>query len=138
MPWYEIQYETGNMSVAEYADDAEAQAALKAHHDRAVKGEQGGPEGTNWPAERIAKVYVYESKHPDEYNPEQTMTADVAAKETAAAAKGLADTNGVLNVQDLAAAVAGLSHPFVVSRQPFESSYKMKADRELALEGSES
>ena len=130
MPFYEILYETGRMSVAQYADDDEAQSALKNHNDRAVSGEPGGPLGQ--PAERIRAVYVY-ANHPDAFNEDQTMTADVFDKEVLALSKGRKDANGVVNVADMGAAVAQLSHPFVTERAPFESSYKMKEDKKLNL-----
>lgn len=61
MPFYEVIYETGAYSVAEYADEKEALGALKSHHTRATNGEVGGPPGH--PAERIVKVFVYD-QHP--------------------------------------------------------------------------
>jgi hypothetical protein len=111
-------------------DEEAANAALLEHHRRAVNGEAGGPVGA--PAERIKRVLVYK-KHPDDFNSEQTMSADVAAKEVAALAKDMADENGVLNTQRLAMAVSGLSHPMVESRSSFDSQFKMKEDSELDL-----
>ncbi len=131
MPFYEVAYETGRVSVAFYEDDDEAQRALGEQQARAVAGLPGGPIGQ--PAERIAKVRVYK-KHPNEYNPEQTMSADVASKEMAALAKALADENGVVSVDQLALAVRELSHPMNNERaEGFGSIFKMKEDRELEV-----
>ena len=142
MPFYEVTYETGRMSVACYADDAEAQSALKAHNDRAKAGQPGGPvashpEGADgrptWAAERIAKVRVY-SEHPNEYNPAQTMSADVLKKEVETQIERLKDKNGVVSVDQLALAVRSVSHPMVdVQEAPFDSAFKMKEDKELSL-----
>ena len=131
MPFYEIVYETGRMSVAEYADDAEAQSAIKNHHDRAVSGQIGGPVGQ--PAERIAAVYVYD-KHPNEFNPAQTASADVVKKEVAALVDSMKDENGVVAVDLLAMEVRGLSHPMDMSRKGFASFYRMKENKSLKLD----
>lgn len=131
MPFYEIVYETGRMSVAEYADDKEAEVALSEHHRRAVNGESGGPLGN--PAERIKAVYVYK-KHPDAFNEDQTMSLDVFTSEVGSLAQGMADENNVVNVAKLGEAVAQLSHPFKSEREPFDSIYKMKEDKKLKLE----
>ena len=117
------------MSVAQYENDEEAQRAIKAHNDRAVAGQPGGPIGQ--PAERIAEVFVYE-EHPNEFNPEQTMSADVFEKEIAALVKERKDKNGVVSIQDMAGETRGLSHP-MVEAEGFKSRYKMKEDRKLAL-----
>lgn len=130
MPFYEIVYETGRMSVAEYADEAEAKSAIGAHHKRAVNGEPSGPVGG--PAERIAAVYVYE-KHPDDFNSEQTMSADVFLKEVEALVKDRKDKNGVVSVQDMSLETRGLSHPMVKERGAFDSMYKMKEDKKMSL-----
>lgn len=145
MPFYEVVYETGRMSVAFYETDEEAASALGEQQRRAVTGELGGPNAGHpaglegeptWAAERIAKVYVYD-KHPNEFNPEQTMSADVLAKQTSALVKSLADENGVVAVDQVAVAIRGLSHPMVDSRETaFDSMFKMEEDREFALEGS--
>lgn len=130
MAWYEIIYETGRTSVAFYDDDDEANRAVGEQHRRAVAGEPGGPLGV--PAERVKAVFVYD-KHPNEYNPDQTMTADVAKKELASLVDSSQDENGVVAIDQLALGVAGLSHPMVVSKKPFESNFKMKEARTLTL-----
>lgn len=137
MPFYEVTYETGRTGVAEYQNDAEAQSALKAHNDRARTGKPGGPVADHpqgaagvpdWPAERITAVRVY-SKHPDDYNTEQTATKEVVLKEIEEQVERLADDNGVVNLQELANEVRGLSHPMVTERESsFDSIYKMAND----------
>lgn len=130
MPFYEICYETGRMSVAEYASDEEAQSALKAHNDRAVNGELGGPIGQ--PAERIAAVYVYK-QHPNDFNDVQTMSAEVLEKEVGGLIKSLADENGVVAVDQLAVEVRAISHPMQEAKKPFGSVYRMKEQKSLDL-----
>lgn len=80
MPFYEIIYEPGTKSIAEYADDAEAQSALAAHKERALSGQPATPESSvhpdpdapatvgTWAAERPIKVFVYDT-HPAAYEP---------------------------------------------------------------------
>ena len=130
MPFYEITYETGRASVACYEDDAEALSATGEQHRRALSGEPGGPLGV--PAERIAKVRVY-SKHPNEYNPEGTMSAEVVGKEVQGLVKALADENGVVSLFVLSQAVHNLAHPMAKKEGPFDSNFRMEEDRELAL-----
>jgi hypothetical protein len=110
MPFYETVYETGRMSVAEYQDDDEAKSAIGEHHRRAVMGEVGGPIGQ--PAERIVAVFVY-GEHPNEYNPDQTMSADVLEKELAALVKKVKDKNGVVAVDQFVTEVRDLTYPMV-------------------------
>ena len=142
MPFYEVTYETGRMSVAFYEDDKEAQSALGAHQERAQNGKAGGPVEhhpknvpgePNWSAERIAKVRVYD-EHPNEFNPDQTMSSDVLEKEVQVQIKRLADENGVVSIDQLALAVRGISHPMVEGQEhPFDSAFKMKEKREMKL-----
>lgn len=141
--YYEVIYESGAHSVAEYADDDEALSAINAHVERAKAGEpatassttrtdvEPGPT-TTWPAERVVKVLVYD-RHPDDYSSDaNNVTADVANKTVADIAKGLADKNGVVSMQELAVAVAQSTNPRVDSK-PHETNYKMKEVRELEL-----
>ena len=142
MPFYEITFETGRSSIAEYADDREAELAVAAHHARAVNGQPGGPveghpageEGSpNWSAERISRVRMYD-KHPDDLNPDQTLSVEVAEKQLSMLIKGLADENGVVNVGRLSAEVRGLTHPMVtVKESPFDSNFRMKEKKELDM-----
>lgn len=128
----EIVYETGRMSVGEYDSEDEVKSAVKAHNDRAIKGEPGGPVGA--PAERIAAVYLYD-KHPDNFNNAQTASSDVLEKEVSALIKSSADENGVVAIDQLVLGVRGLSHPFVddSERSHGESFYKMKESKKLNL-----
>jgi len=128
----EIVYETGRMSVGEYGSEDEVKSAVKAHNDRAIKGEPGGPVGA--PAERVAAVYLYD-KHPDDFNQEQTMSADVLNKELENLVKNTQDKNGVVAVDQLVLGVRGLSHPMTNAqdRSGFDSYYKMKESKKLNL-----
>lgn len=130
MPFYETVYETGRMSVACYEDDEEAKRAIGEHHGRAVSGQPGGPLGQ--PAERIAAVYVYD-RHPNEYNPDQTMSGDVAEKEVGALIKKMKDENGVVSIDHLTLAVRDLTHPMTTGRAGFDSFYKAKETKKLDL-----
>lgn len=131
MPFYEIVYETGRLSVAQYGDDEEALSAIGEQHRRAKNGEAGGPIGG--PAERIRAVYVYD-KHPDEYNYDQTMSADVFKKELAARVDAVADENGVVSIDQFVFEVRGIVHPMVDSIDtPFASRYRMKESKQLDL-----
>jgi hypothetical protein len=127
----EIVYETGRSSIACYEDEAEAKEAIKNHHDRAVKGESGGPLGV--PAERIKTVYVYD-EHPNDFNPDQTISAEVAASELANAVDLLKDKNGIVSIDQLAVEIRGMSHPMVVKKEgAFDSNFRMKENKKLDL-----
>lgn len=127
--FYEITYETGRVSVAEYVDEAEAQAALADHHRRALDGEPGGPIGQ--PAERIAKVRVYDV-HPDNYNPTQLMDAEELSKEVLVLINALKDDKDLVDIARLAVEVRGLSHPLYTDREhPHDSIYRMQETAEL-------
>ena len=131
MPHYEVLFETGRMSVLNCADDEEVKLFITEQQRRAEHGEPGGPIGQ--PAERIARVYVYD-KHPDDYNVEQTASADVLKTEVANLVDQLSDENGVVDISRLAEAVRGLSHPMVNAREAaFDSMYKMKEQKQLDL-----
>ena len=129
--FYEITYETGRCSVAEYADDDEARSALAEHHRRATEGAAGGPLGQ--PAERIKVVRIYK-QHPNEFNPDQTMSADVLKSELGALVDAMADDNGVVNVASFAVEVRALTHPMAPKEAPFDSEFKMKEDKVLKLD----
>lgn len=130
MPFYEIVYETGRMSVAQYDSDDEAKEAIAAHHARAVKGEAGGPVGA--PAERIKDVFVY-NQHPDNYNMAQTASKDVLKKELENLVDTFADDNGVVAIDRLAMEVRGLSHPMANNRGTFDSFYRAKESKKLNM-----
>jgi len=131
VPFYEVTFETGRISVACYKDDAEAQLALGEHHRRAVEGEAGGPLGQ--PAERIKVVRVYK-KHPNEFNPEGTMSADVLQKDLQMLMDGMKDENGIVDIGQFSVEVRGLTHPMKATRDgSFDSQFRMEEDRELKL-----
>lgn len=129
--FYEITYETGRCSVAQYDSDDEAKSALAEHHKRATEGTAGGPLGQ--PAERIKVVRVYK-KHPNEFNPEQTMSADVLKSELGALVDAMADDNGVVNVASLAVEVRALTHPMAAKETSFDSEFRMAEDKVLKLD----
>jgi hypothetical protein len=123
MPFYEIIYETGTKSVVYNDSEEEMLEGVKAQHQRALKGEPGGP--TGHPAERVVKIEVYE-KHPNEYNVEQVMSAEVMTKEVTELIKSKADA-GSVSIPEIANAVRGLSHPMLDEAGPHESIFKMKS-----------
>ena len=131
--YVEVIYETGRSSVANYDSDEEAMSALAAHHKRAKSGQSGGPVGApHIPAERIAKALVY-SKHPNEYNPDQTMSAELVGAELSELVTKYSDDNGIVNISRLAQAVQAISHPMVDNSGPHDSNFKMQEARELDL-----
>lgn len=129
MPHYEVIYEDGTMSVANYADDEEASRALTAANDRAKSGQRSVASDPNSPAAtRIKRVFVYDEP-PGDYNPEGMLSADVAKEEVTAALKA-ATEKGVTDLFKLAALIRDISNPFVVTG-PHESNYKATETREL-------
>lgn len=129
MPYYETVFESGDVSVAEYADDAEAMSALSAQHERAKTGGKNGPQGG--PATRIAAVYKYDS-HPGSLNEEGGLSADVLTSELGALVKAFTDKNGVVNAMAFAEGVKGLVHP-MAEPSGFSSRFKMKEVATLDL-----
>jgi hypothetical protein len=131
MGFYEIVYETGDVSVANYQDDAEALSALGEQNRRAVEGLEAGPQGG--PASRIAKVFKYNT-HPGSLNEDGTLTADVLTAELPDLVAQYTDDNGVVNVLAFAEGVSGLVHPMLLGEvAPHDSKYKMTPDSELDL-----
>ena len=129
--FYETVFETGRVSVAMYESEAEAKSAIGEQHRRAMNGESAGPLGG--PAERIAAVYIYD-EHPNNFNVEQTMSADVMEKELSSLVKAMKDDNGVVAIDQLTLGVRGLSHPMVDTlEKPFDSRFKMKESKKLDL-----
>jgi hypothetical protein len=133
MPYYEIVFETGNHSVAFYESDEEATQALTTHHERAKTGQsatpasearadvEGVPGPTNWPAERIAKVYVFDS-HPADFNvsgavPLETLTQNLEA---------MKDESGNVNTAVASSVVRNASAPFAQAEAPYDSDYAME------------
>jgi len=132
MPFVEIIYETGNSGVAFYDTEDEANGAIAAHHKRAIDGVPGGPIGQ--PAERIKRALVYD-KHPNEYNPGDSLSADVALSEVEALIKAAAKSNdGVIPVGELAVQIRRLSDPMVAGKENrFDSNFRMQETGELTL-----
>ena len=133
MPFYELTFEPGTSAVAFYDSEDEMKSAVAAHHQRAVKGEPGGPIGQ--PAERVVAVRQYE-EHPNDYNLADTLSADVAAKEVETLIKSAgASNNGVIPVGQLAVEVRRLTDPMVVAKEnTFDSNFKMKEKANLKLD----
>ena len=131
MAFYEVIYETGEMSVASYADDNEANQALKEQNRRAVEGLEGGPQGG--PATRIAKVFKYDD-HPGSLNEDGGLSADVLSSDLKDLVKAYTDKNGVVNVMIFGEAVKGLVHPMIQGDvDPHDSKFKMQSTSELDL-----
>jgi hypothetical protein len=141
MPFYEIVYETGNRSVAYYEGNDEAQAALSAHHEKAKTGESATPASeertdigvppagpTEWPAERIAKVYVFET-HPAEFGADQIVAAGTLGENLNA----MRDEEGNVNAAQAAAMVRASTSPFINPEHPHDSEYAAPHE-ELAWE----
>lgn len=126
MPFYEVIFETGSHSVAEYADDAEALSAIGAHHDRAITGAVGGPSGH--PAERIKRVLKYKD-HPGDYNASQLVTTDQIVEELNLLSMG---TDSV-SAPEAMSAIALAASPVLDTREtPHESMYKATEVEELS------
>jgi hypothetical protein len=154
MPFYEIIYESGEHSIAFYENDDEAQSAIGAHVGRAKAGEPGSPQSTartdltpeespipvsqqRWAAQRVAKVLVYD-EHPADYAEQASnISAEVAQKTAADCINEVKDTNGVVNIQQLAAALLETTAPRMLDDETgaHESNYKMKETKELKLKG---
>lgn len=115
--YVETIFETGSKAVGCYEDEAELMTALKAHHAKAVTGEEGGP--TGHPAERITRVEIYD-RHPDDL-PEPSPEV---VKEELKSIEG--DT-----VMEVAAKVRDLSSPMVNDPERHDSMFKMEAKKVL-------
>lgn len=141
--FYEIIYEPGTKSVAEYADDTEAQTALQAHHDRAKNGEPGTPQSairqdiagtTNvgtWAAERIKKVLVYD-EHPGSYQQDYVVSEEDLKGAFDEALKGSA-MQGLVHVPTIVEKLFQAASPIAYDAGRHDSQYKMEEARELDL-----
>lgn len=129
---YEVIYEDGSHSVAEYLDDAEALAATGAHHERATRGEAALLSDTTGTvkATRIVKVLKYD-KPPGQMLSAQVLPIDQLESELPAILKTATD-DGVVHLPTVAAMIRDLSNPFVDSG-PHDSNYKAKEVEELSL-----
>lgn len=129
---YEIVYEDGSHSVANYKDDEEALSAVQTHHNRATKGEPAllsDPE-QRVKATRIVKVFAYDNP-PGDLLEAQMLPADEVEAQLKELLK-ISTENDVVHVPTLAAHVRDLTNPFVDSA-PHESNYKAEEAREVAL-----
>ncbi len=129
---YEIVYEDGSHSIAEYADDDEALSAVTAHHERATKGEPAllsDPDG-RVKATRIVKVFKYDAP-PGDLLEAQLLPEDQVTKELEGLLKE-STKSGITDLRELAARIRDLANPFIESG-PHESNYKAKETEEVAL-----
>ena len=127
MPFWEVIYETGNMSVISVDDEKAAKAGLAEQHRRARDGEVGGP--TGHPAERIKRVLVYDT-HPGE---DQTgLHKDEALARAKELINALADENGVVDARAVADAFVPV--PLDGSAGPHDSKHFAKETDELTLD----
>lgn len=130
MPFYEQVWETGEVSVGEYVDDATCLAAVTAQNDKAKVGGLNGPQGG--PATRIASVYKY-PVHPGSLNEAGGLSADVLQSGLAELLANMTDMNGVVNVMAFAEAVTQLVHPMQAPASPHDSRFKMESIETLDL-----
>lgn len=127
--YYEVIYEDGFHSVANYDSDEQALSALGAHHERATKGElaYAGGDSQTPKAVRVVKVFVYDV-HPDTYNEEQMLTDDELLKMV----KEFSKDHPVVFVPEFIGELRSAIHPQKESGA-HESNYKMPEARELEL-----
>lgn len=126
--YYEIVYEDGTVSVADYPSDEAASSAILEQHNRAKTGGKNGPQEAT--ATRIAKVYVYPA-HPGDYG----AGGGLAADEVLASVKDLLKGRDAVDVQQLAVTVSALNHPMQTGDVgAHDSKFKMESERELELE----
>jgi hypothetical protein len=125
---YEIIWESGEHSLANYDSDEEMTQAVLAQHTRATEGEAGGPaEGTL--ANRVVKVFKYDS---DPAEATDGYTTDLAKAMLGEQIDAVADENGVVGVSELHAALANALSSTVQSA-PHESNYKAESVEEFSL-----
>jgi len=132
MATYEIIWESGEHSLANYDNDEQMETAVLAQHNRAKNGEQGGPAGSM--AVRAVKVFKYDSD-PGEIS--DALSADEVKAQLSAAVDEAADENGVIHLPVLHAIVANVRSSTVQSG-PHDSNYKMKESKEFAIADLES
>ena len=142
MPHYEVVFEDGSHSIAFYEDDAEADAALAAHHERAKNGQSAKAESTarndvnfpdpDRPAVRIVKALKYDH-HPADYGVGQTQTASDVKKAVADAVTAH-ETDGSVAIHEVAAVVRDMNTPLVSEvSHPHDSHFKMEETGEAEL-----
>jgi hypothetical protein len=132
--FYEIIYETGDRSVANYATEEEMESAISAHHRRAMNGEAALPRERSFPrtdvdmpvgelpAVRIKRVFAYD-KHPADLHEFQGVGEDVVKSELKEAVAASTE-NGVVHVPKLAAKVRDITNPVIENAGRHESQFK--------------
>lgn len=131
MAYYEVIYETGEVSVVHGDDDASVLSGVKAHHLRAVEGGQAGPAGGN--AVRVKRVLVY-ADHPGDYRASGQVDAKEVKADLDALVKAMTDQAGQVNVLQLAEHVKTLVHPMNNVEHAHDSRFKATEERELELD----
>lgn len=144
---YEVIFEDGSHAIANYLDDDEAKLALTAHHERAKNGESAKPMSTprndlgetpvfdpDRAAVRIVKALVYDN-HPADYGVgREVATADLKSK--VATSLSSLESDGTVNLEELAQQIRALSSPLIAERKSrHDSSYVMVESRELDWSG---
>lgn len=131
MAFYEVVFEDGSYSTAQYDSDEEAVAAVTAHHERAKAGQPAllSAPDTGVKATRIKKLIKYDGD-PGSATEDQALSADVAKSEVNAALAA-STTDGVTDMRALAAAIRDISNPLVESG-PHESNFKAEG-KEIKL-----
>lgn len=124
--YYEVVYEDGSVSIADYASEADAVEAIEAQNERAKDGQPNGPQGGN--ATRVAKVFKYDN-HPGDYGTNDGLAVD----EVKAAINDMLQGIDVVNVQQLAQNISALNHPMKPDAGVHESKYKQEPVGELEL-----
>lgn len=129
----EVIYETGSKSIVSYDDIEVMKEGLKAHHDRATVGAPGGPDGANWPAERVKAVLLYD-EHPDTLYADGVPT-DLVNSSLPSFVEG-STVNGKVNVWELINKLRGLLSPLTNDSNagPHESMYVMNETDSLPLD----
>lgn len=135
MPHYEVIYENGTSSIAEYENDEEALTATKAHHERAKAGKPAIESAPEVPASRVVKVLKYD-KHPGTYGQEQIVSVDVAKMQLEEAIKATAK-DGVVSPHEVYSHMVEQNYPLHKDPEAHGSKYKMQEETELSLPWSE-
>ena len=129
--YYEVIYETGEVSVVSGDSDAAVLEGLKNHHDRAVAGLPAGPAGG--PASRIKRVLAYDD-HPGDYRASGQVDAKTVKEELGALVDAMTDPAKQVNVLMLAEEIKSLVHPMNAVENAHDSRFKAKEVRELELD----
>lgn len=130
--FYELIFETGAKSVAYYDSDEEMLSAVKNHHTRATKGEDGysgatQPGERSFVAERVVEVQRYD-EHPVDFQMSQMLDAKDVEKQLKAAVEAVS-VGGQISIPELAAQVRNMSSPLVDGAGRHESMYKAEANK---------